>query len=506
MTTLQALRWLLRHEIRLILRASPAWKWLLPIMALVSLGLVVLAWQTKNTWFSRLPDLPSDVPSGVLLIFTGTLFFLLTIMLSGAVQNTIQTLFDRGDLDLILSSPLDSRVVLAARGLWIVFSSFVSVAIFILPLAITATAFIGIRALGAVVLLVALAFFAGGAGLMLTLLLVRIFGARRAKTIAQVLGALLGASVYLLSQSARFISKDSLPWLQNIASALTSLPSSHPLFFPAKAVLFDPLPTVTMLTVGIAFFAVGVQITHRVFVIGATSSLVGGKVRVSSLKNQRFEGNFLRNLIKKEWRLILRDPMLISQTLMQLLYLIPLFFVFLGGSSRTTNVFGAVGIFPILATAAIMIGGTLAQNLAQIIVASEEAPELLRMSPVSPAQLRLGKLVAANAPVWAIFIPIIVWRSSLEPISWLVLPAFATITILGSLMTLWTAKPFIRSDLIKQRRGQNFWVGIAMLVMYGTILGALLLHNWWSIPLIAVTAFVPWLTWILNKEFSRLGY
>ena len=56
-------------------------------------------------------------------------------------------------------------------------------------------------------------------------------------------------------------------------------------------------------------------------------------------------------MFRKEWRLVLRDPMLISQTLLQLIYLIPMFLAFFGSSSRS-NPSGlnlqTIGTYPLL--------------------------------------------------------------------------------------------------------------------------------------------------------------
>ena len=65
----------------------------------------------------------------------------------------------------------------------------------------------------------------------------------------------------------------------------------------------------------------------------------------------------MQALRQKEWRLLLRDPWLMSQTLMQLLYLLPAVFVlwrsFSGGGMTTLLV-------PVLIMAAGQLGGGLA--------------------------------------------------------------------------------------------------------------------------------------------------
>jgi ABC-2 type transport system permease protein len=435
--------------------------------------------------------------------------FLFTIMLSLSVRNAVQTLFERGDIDLLLSSPLDTRVVLAARGAWVVVNSLMSLGVFMLPLTLAAVIFLGLRPLGVLVLMVAVALMTAGLGLLLTLALVRWLGARRARTVAQVVGVLLGAVFYLVTQLGRFIGRDSLPWLQNAYSSISSIPADSPLLFPARAALFEPLPTLLMLALGVAVYAISVQLTHRAFLTGATAGISGGRVKLGkNVKAARFQQNFFLNVVRKEWRLIFRDPMLISQTLLQLVYLIPTAFVFLGGGgSRGANLLGLVGLYPLLAFAAIFLGGSLAQNLTQVVVGAEDAPELLRMSPANALQVRWAKLLAAIAPAWALFTPLILWRATIEPKSLLIFLPFAAVTVLGGLMMLWHAKPFNRADLVKQRRGgQNWVIGLALLGLDIGWLGATLAPGWWGVSGAFVGLAVPLLSWLLARDNPKLGY
>src|SRR4029077_3637360 len=84
-----------------------------------------------------------------------------------------------------------------------------------------------------------------------------------------------------------------------------------------------------------------------------------------------------RALRRKEWTLLLRDPWLASQTLMQLLYLLPpallLWRSFVDDS-------GALAlIVPVL----IMAAGQLAGGLAWLTISGEDAPDLVAAAPVS---------------------------------------------------------------------------------------------------------------------------
>ena len=165
------------------------------------------------------------------------------------------------------------------------------------------------------------------------------------------------------------------------------------------------------------------------------------------------------------------------------------------------------GVFPLLAFAAVFIGGSLAQNITQIVVAAEDAPELLRMAPASARNLRIAKLIAAITPAWLLFAPLILWRATLEPRSLLIFVPFTAVTVLGGLMMLWSAKPFNRADLIKPRAGNQHWiVGLSLLVLDIAWLATVLAPGWWAVSAALVGLTLPITAWLLNRDRSRLAY
>ena len=507
------LLWLLRFELKLQLRESPSSRWLIwvviAVVGLSVLGAVVARGLLERSATGLLGSMSLErLPPQALAFVSLAALLLFTTMLSLSVRNAVQTLFERGDVDLLLSSPIDTRVVLAARGLWVFLSALLSIAVFVVPLTIGAAIFAGPSVLGVLPLLVSLALIGSGLGLLVTLFLVRTIGARRARTAAQVVGVLLGAGFYLVTQLGRFVNSDDLPWLQNISARLSNLAPDSPLLLPARAALFEPLPTLLMLALGVLTFAGSVQLTHKAFLTGATSSVTGGRVRVGNrTRPMRFQRNFFAVVLQKEWRLILRDPMLISRTLLQLVYFLPTAFIFFGNDTDRGNFLTITGVFPLLAFAAVFIGGSLAQNITQIVVAAEDAPELLRMAPASAQNLRIAKLIAAITPAWLLFAPLILWRATLEPRSLLIFVPFTAVTVLGGLMMLWSAKPFNRADLIKPRGGNQHWiVGLSLLTLDIAWLATVLAPGWWALSAALVGLTLPITAWLLNRDRSRLAY
>lgn len=114
----------------------------------------------------------------------------------------------------------------------------------------------------------------------------------------------------------------------------------------------------------------------------ATASVSHGGTR-RTWSTRLFRTASSRQLLqRKEWVLLFRDPWLASQTLMQLLYLIPaalLLWRFYGDSRGALIV-----LAPVLTMAAGQLGG----GLAWLAVSGEDAPDLIATAPISPRRHR----------------------------------------------------------------------------------------------------------------------
>ncbi|MFC6666544.1 hypothetical protein ACFP9V_15200 [Deinococcus radiopugnans] len=140
----------------------------------------------------------------------------------------------------------------------------------------------------------------------------------------------------------------------------------------------------------LAVFAVSVLALTRQFVNGAQEiAAPEGRVRQARAGSGglRFASGSRATLLK-EWRLIGRDPELLSRTLLQLVYLLPLLFsVTRGGGLRAA---GGTGV--------VLLTASLTAALAHLTLNAEDAPDLLVSAPRSPAALRRDKWLAAVLP------------------------------------------------------------------------------------------------------------
>ena len=79
-----------------------------------------------------------------------------------------------------------------------------------------------------------------------------------------------------------------------------------------------------------ALFPLGVFVFSRSFVAdAAAASAMGRRKRVADARVATVRGGVMRSVVRKEMRLLERDPLLLSQIGLQLVYLLPLGFILL---------------------------------------------------------------------------------------------------------------------------------------------------------------------------------
>ena len=106
-------------------------------------------------------------------------------------------------------------------------------------------------------------------------------------------------------------------------------------------------------------------------------------------------------LRRKEWLLLRRDPWLASQTLMQMLYLLPPAILLW----RSFEAGG--GALNLLVPVLVMAAGQLAGGLAWLTISGEDAPDLVATAPVPARAVLRAKIEAVLAIIAVIFMPLV---------------------------------------------------------------------------------------------------
>ena len=128
---------------------------------------------------------------------------------------------------------------------------------------------------------------------------------------------------------------------------------------------------------------------------------------------------------RKEWTLLLRDPWLASQTLMQLLYLLPpALMLWRAFGSHSDDL---VLLVPVL----VMAAGQLAGGLAWLAISGEDAPDLVATAPIPASWIVRAKIEAVTGSVALVFAPFVIAMALASPRDALV--AAAGIGVVGRL-------------------------------------------------------------------------
>ncbi|MET0264959.1 MAG: hypothetical protein ABW202_05040 [Duganella sp.] len=485
--------WLLRHEIRMYfsnlrkLRANgkQSSRWLNHgLLAVFQLALHFGAYKLAPL-IERIA-IPGHLQAPLLLI---GLFALLTWMLSAALRGAVDALFERGDMDLLLSSPLPAASIFFARLLGIAISVAGVFLFFLAPLAN-----IGLLTgrpgwLAIYVVVIALALLVSSLAMLLTLALVRLLGARRTRTLAHVLSALVGALMFLLSQAFNSSSTLGAPLKRWLAEG-----NWTPVLTLTHGVFTHPFGLPALLATGVAVFLLTVRSTRNFFVRGVQQAAGASKAARAPRGGVRwrFDRSFAWTMIIKEWRLMLRDTRLMSQVLLRLLYLLPLCLVVFKSTAGTTQITGAALVF---------VCCSLAGTLAWITMAAEDAPDLLASAPRRAAELVRAKLIAAAAPPLALVAAPALWVLSKAPLAGLIT---VTTLLLGTLTTvyivLWSAPAANRADFSKRGTGANLGSFLqALNAMAWAATAGLLLMG------ISYPRFLPWTALALGVALVMLG-
>lgn len=446
--------WLLGHELRLAWYNS-AVSGGKRRPGIASIVVWIVGWAVMHAAafgvLSSLGRHPAD-PALLGVLAGAVLLVISTFMLSGALKACTLALFERGDLDLLLSSPLPSRSIFSVRLLGVAASSAALFLFLFTPFAHVAL-FLGRPGWLAIYPTVAaLALVIACAAMLLTLALVRLFGARRTRVLAQVLAAVAGALLFLLSQSFNFIFHGDDRALAQSARHMIEhgvLAPDSPLWLPGRAALGEPLPLLALAALAGAACWLTVARTHRFFVKGLQQAAGIGHAapRAAGGVRFRFRRSLFDTVVVKEWRLIARDPHLISQVLLQVVYLVPLLFVIL----RNDDASG-----PAIAAGLTLLSSSLTAALAWIVISAEDAPDLLLSSPAAMRTIRLAKLAAATMlPLLAVALPLL-WMIAHGPLAGLMTAFTVTGAVLSAaLVVLWVGRPAPRSNF-KTRGKENF--------------------------------------------------
>jgi ABC-2 type transport system permease protein len=187
-------------------------------------------------------------------------------------------------------------------------------------------------------------------------------------------------------------------------------PADSIFWWPARAVTGDVTALLPLLSVSLVLLGSVMAIFSPRFADTAASASARAAPARKASGTRRFRVRSRQQALRrKEFLLLARDPWLVSQTLMQLLYLVPP--ALLLWRSFADNSVGLVLVTPVV----VMAAGQLAGGLAWLTISGEDAPDLVGTAPLRPAQIIRAKVEVVLIAIGVIFAPLLAALSLASP-------------------------------------------------------------------------------------------
>ena len=378
--------------------------------------------------------------------------FVLPWAVASPMSALTRVLAQRGDLDLLLASPVSPRATFTARLLALGLEGVSPAAMLLAPLANVCALQGRPHWLALYPALLATGLIGASLGAGLALALAFALGPRRARVVSQLLAAAIGGSAALAAQAAAFLPEGVR---DRVFSVLQAAPNALALLtLPERAALGEPAALARWGCAALVAFALAGLSLSGAFARAALRA-AGAPAAAGNDRATRFTADLGAALRRKERRLLWRDPWLLSQMGLQALYTLPIAFILWRNGGITAQ--PGVAFAPTL----VVIAGQLSASLAWIALCGEEAPDFVATAPATRHQVERAKIAAVALPV------ALLMAAPLAALAWASLYAAAVAAMCaagagasGALLMLWRQTP-ARRGLVLRRHSQSKLVALA---------------------------------------------
>lgn len=395
--------WLLRHELRLLGRQPGLLRRVGDKAGLV--GLLLLAGAAQLGGIAAAASVQLLPPAALELLAAGVALFLFLMIMADVILSAVDALFVRRDLLWIAASPIPIGRVLMVRLLAVTVSS--SLPFLMLgasPLIDGLALFRGAGMLLAYGAFAGMALLGGTLGCLLTLLLFRVAGPRRARTMATTLASLTTLAALFGAQGRTLLGAGPMGRVTGVLLAAQGKPEWWLAWVPARAALGEPGAVLALLGTALLVAPLAARLGGGWFLgaamRGATDT---GRARprerpAGSRWAPVGQGTALR---RTALRLLRRTPGLVGQVVLSFVYMIPGLLLAIRAGDRQAA--AAIGAFPVIAA------GIAAHLLASATALSEQCPDLVASAPVTRRLvMRAHATAAVQACVAVLVLPVAV--------------------------------------------------------------------------------------------------
>jgi ABC-2 type transport system permease protein len=441
MSSTTALTWFARHEIRLASR-----EWLAMMTGgtrrrkrTAIIGLIVFAAILHLPAYAvigRFADLQAPLDKPSLIVMTATIFLAWALMLSQAIESVTRVFYARADLDLIMSSPVTLANVFSVRIAAIALSVTAMALLLSTPFVDVLVFSGGPRWLAAFGVVIAIGLSAAAVAIAVTIVLFRLIGPSRTRLVAQIIAAIIGAGFVIALQIAAILSSGTL---SRFAALTSDAAAAHApdidsfVWWPARAALGDGETLLLLLAGGLTLLGVVMAIFSPRFADTAVSISAHARPGARGSRTLAFRaGSRQQALRRKEFVLLRRDPWLVSQSLMQLLYLVPPALLLWRSFSDSSA--AIVLITPVV----VMAAGQLAGGLAWLTISGEDAADLVATAPLPASRVTRAKIEVVLISIGVIFAPLVAALAFASPLQAAVTAVSVLIaTVSATAIQLW---------------------------------------------------------------------
>lgn len=441
MSSTTALTWFARHEIRLASR-----EWLAMMTGgtrrrkrIAIIGLIVFAAILHLPAYAvigRFADLQAPLDKPSLIVMTVTIFLAWALMLSQAIESVTRVFYARADLDLIMSSPVTLANVFSVRIAAIALSVTAMALLLSTPFVDVLVISGGPRWLAAFGVVIAIGLSAAAVAIAVTIVLFRLIGPSRTRLVAQIIAAIIGAGFVIALQIAAILSSGTL---SRFAALTSDAAAAHApdidsiVWWPARAALGDGETLLLLLAGGLTLLGVVMAIFSPRFADTAVSISAHARPGARGSRTLAFRaGSRQQALRRKEFVLLRRDPWLVSQSLMQLLYLVPPALLLWRSFSDSSA--AIVLITPVV----VMAAGQLAGGLAWLTISGEDAADLVATAPLPASRVTRAKIEVVLIAIGVIFAPLVAALAFASPLQAAVTAVSVLIaTVSATAIQLW---------------------------------------------------------------------
>jgi ABC-2 type transport system permease protein len=336
--------------------------------------------------------------------------------------------------------------------------------------------------------------------ILLTMGLFTLMGPSRTRLAAQIVAAVVGAGFVIGIQLVAISSIGSISRFELLRSELilASAPAIDSwVWIAARGAMGDAASSLLLLLMASGVFAATLSLTARhyagIVLRAASIDLNSGPVKQREIKFRKMSAAAM--LRRKEWKLLLRDKWLLSQTLMQLFYLIPPAYMLWEGFGDGNSI--AIVVVPVI----VMASGQLAGGLAWLAISGEDAPELVTTAPVSARQVIRAKVEAVLTGVGLISLPLVLLVGIISAKASMVAAVCITLSVVSATaIQLWFRAQAKRSNFRRRQTSSRMatmaeafssilWAGTAGLWVAGSVFGFIL-----AAMVITILAFTWWMS------------